>query len=374
MVNSDTYQRKLDKRYPNERLRVLEYRGARNYTKIQCCTCGKIYEYAAGGAALAKSKTALCHSCADKSKKFNNFVMKLSDYKQDELQILAFSSLTDPCSIECKRCHSVFKFKQAKYALNKTRSVFCSTCFPQKDELMQKTREKFIAWLENNRQDWLLVQDITNVYANDTIKCKCLHCGRVNEKTIFDYMRGRRCFCQVNTEQKTTKQFEEELDSDYSLLSEYKNANTKVLLRHESCGFVYSVSPHNYLCGKRCPKCSRKESKGEKKIRCFLDANKISYIQEYPVNINGHLLRFDFFLPVQNVFIEYQGEQHYHAISYFGGETRYKKQVLFDNMKRLYAEDRLYEIKYCQNVESELINILQSSTTIRKDGVDCQRM
>lgn len=365
MINSDLYQKKIDKRYPNEHLKVVEYRGARNYTKIQCLTCGKIYEYTAGGAALVKTKTALCHSCADKKRKYDNFAIKLAaKYKQDKLQILTFSSLEEPCTIECKNCHSIFNFNRAEYAIKKTREVFCPICFPPKNEQMQKTREKFLLWLQDNRQNWELMQDISQAHADDLIECKCLHCGRLNKKTIFDYMRGRRCFCQVNTEKKTTQTFAAEIDSDYTLLSEYTNANSKVLLRHESCGFIYSVTPHNYLCGKRCPKCARKESKGEKKIREFLNVNNIAYIQEYPVHINNHLLRFDFFLPDNDIFIEYQGEQHYHPVAYFGGETRYNKQVLFDKMKKEYAGNKLYVISYTQNIDTELINMLQSSTTI----------
>lgn len=60
---------------------------------------------------------------------------------------------------------------------------------------------------------------------------------------------------------KTIEEFKQEVynlvGNDYTLKSNtYVNAHTKLLMEHNKCGRVYSVSPHNFLAGKRCPYCS----------------------------------------------------------------------------------------------------------------------
>ena len=70
--------------------------------------------------------------------------------------------------------------------------------------------------------------------------------------------------------------------------------------------------------GKDVQNCSL--SKGEAKVAKYLEENGIDYILEYPVinPLTGHYLRFDFFLPQQNCFIEFDGEQHFKPVNLGG--------------------------------------------------------
>lgn len=100
-----------------------------------------------------------------------------------------------------------------------------------------------------------------------------------------------------------------------------------------------------------CPNC--KMSKGEKRIRYWLENNNINYIYEKMFNdllgIGNGLLSYDFYLPDYNLLIEYQGEQHEHQCGIFGGEDKFKIQQEHDRRKREYAERnniKLLEIWY----------------------------
>lgn len=359
MINIEKFQDKINKHYPNENLTVLDYKGAKDSCIIRCESCGRIYNYACSGGLLSSKKKILCHDCQDKILQKEKFEQKIQKcFCSDDLTIVSFTGNNHSCVIKCNRCGEEYSFIKPAYIFRKTRDYFCLKCFPPKNELMEKTREKFKDFI-NNSSNWELAQDISFIHSNDLVECKCLYCGRINKKNIYDYMRGRGCFCQCNTEQKTTEDFLSELDDDYELIGEYKSAFTKVTLRHKSCGFIYKVTPHNYLTGKRCPRCSRMESKGERKIRQFLEDKNIPYIKEYPEKIDGHNLRFDFYLPKQQLYIEYQGEQHYHPIDYFGGEERFLIQCELDKKKRDFAGDKLIEIKYDEDVESILISTLK---------------
>ena len=54
--------------------------------------------------------------------------------------------------------------------------------------------------------------------------------------------------------------------------------------------------------------------------------------------VNNGKLSYDFYLNDYNTCIEYNGEQHYRPVNIFGGEKRFKKQLLHDNLKRQYCE------------------------------------
>ena len=67
----------------------------------------------------------------------------------------------------------------------------------------------------------------------------------------------------------------------------------------------------------------------------------------------------DFFIPTFNTIIEYNGQQHYDAIDYFGGQERLERQKERDNAVRMYCKDhkiKLIEIPYTEfdNIENIL--------------------
>lgn len=91
---------------------------------------------------------------------------------------------------------------------------------------------------------------------------------------------------------------------EYQLLSEYKGMHSKVTIRHLDCGFIWNITPANLKLGKGCPKCNKKISKGEQKIKVWLDNNNIDYLMQYPLKIKEHNFVIDFYLPKYNLFIE----------------------------------------------------------------------
>ena len=72
---------------------------------------------------------------------------------------------------------------------------------------------------------------------------------------------------------------------------------------------------------------------------------------------------FDFYLPDNNICIEYQGQQHYYPIEHFGGKDRFEEQVQRDLIKKEYCKNNnviLIEIPYWEkdNLECFLWNKL----------------
>ena len=105
-------------------------------------------------------------------------------------------------------------------------------------------------------------------------------------------------------------------------------------------------------------------SKGEQSITNFLDTNGIEYVcqqkfeNEYLFNIHNYMM-VDFYLPKHNTIIEYNGQQHYYPVKWFGGEEAFEHQQERDHALRLYCKEhqiRLVEIPYTE--ESDIENIL----------------
>lgn len=173
--------------------------------------------------------------------------------------------------------------------------------------------------------------------------------------------------------EKTHDEFIDELhkiNKNINVLEEYDGVHKKIKCSCNICNNIWSVEPNSLLQGTGCPNCGTK-SHGEEKIREFLIKNKISFKQQYKnKNLKGigkKSLSYDFYLPNHNLFIEYQGIQHYEPIDFFGGEKSFENQQKNDELKRIYAKKNsieLLEISYLDfnNIEQILCNkILKQS-------------
>lgn len=156
------------------------------------------------------------------------------------------------------------------------------------------------------------------------------------------------------------------MDFDYSLVV-YNKKDEKVKIRCNKCGRVFEQTPNSHLYGTGCPHCQ--SSKGEDKIAIFLSKNNISYKRQQQIFSSDlfcrtKMFKVDFYLPNNNIIIEYNGEQHYIPIKHFGGEEKFEIQHERDLSLRQYCEDnkiKLIEIPYTEfgNIEKILTEELK---------------
>lgn len=144
----------------------------------------------------------------------------------------------------------------------------------------------------------------------------------------------------------------------------YINSETSVIITCPIHGDFYQ-NPSNHIHRQAgCPHC--KSSKGEKLIEEILIDQRIKYQRQYPIPIDININRsgiayVDFYLPELNIFIEYNGIQHFIPIEHFGGELRLVKQQKRDQAIRDYCAKnniQLLEINY-NNSELEIINLIK---------------
>jgi hypothetical protein len=162
-----------------------------------------------------------------------------------------------------------------------------------------------------------------------------------------------------------------------TVIEELKSDTTQKLWRCRcDCGkeikaHSYTLtSGHTQSCG-----CLRSESVSlfEVFISDVLKGNSVEYCTEFTFEdckgIGNKKLRFDFYLPEYNTLIEYDGEQHFKAVDYFGGEEKYNILKKHDKIKNEYCKThkiKLVRISYNlskDEVKNIIMNIIRNPVT-----------
>lgn len=136
---------------------------------------------------------------------------------------------------------------------------------------------------------------------------------------------------------------------DYSLVDYIKSQKKVKIICKKHGKFEQTANSHLNGCG--CPLCQI--SKGEERIKLFLDVNKIIYKKEYRFNDCRYKLplKFDFYLPDYNTCIEYDGEQHFKKYHKWDDDSNFEIRIKRDQIKNDYCENNninLLRIKYTQ--------------------------
>ena len=118
---------------------------------------------------------------------------------------------------------------------------------------------------------------------------------------------------------------------------------------------LISIKAVNLKLGKTTSCGCSIKSKGERQIIKILNQLDVEYETQYSFSdLTGNFLplRFDFAIFKNKkliCLIEYQGQQHFESVDYFGGQEKFNKQQTYDSQKREYCKRnsiRLIEIPY----------------------------
>ena len=289
----------------------------------------------------------------------------------NSIKILEFTKASGPIKYQCLSCGKIYYKSRANHLYeNKT---LCQKCYTARDS---ECRNKFINYL-NNRPDLQVISPIGSTI--QPVRLKCLKCNHEFEVLISNFITSdfHSCpNCGKNGAPVPQSIYEQRMKESgkegYTIIS-YKNITSPMLIRHD-CGFIFKVKPDNFLKNRGCPKCFKQISKGEQKIINFLEKNQIHYEYQKHFTNDAELgtKSYDFYLPQHNLLIEYQGEQHYRPMNFWGGEEKFQQQIINDNIKRNFAQSRgikLLEIPYSKynNIEN-ILSFLEGSTTTSVDS------
>jgi hypothetical protein len=132
--------------------------------------------------------------------------------------------------------------------------------------------------------------------SDSSILIKHNECGYKWKIQPNQFLHGIRCPQCAGVAKKNTEIFKQEVydlvDDEYTVLGEYINSYTKILMRHNICENEWMIRPKNFLDGQICPKCSY-EKRTEKRTdteEYFLEKfnklyeNKIIILDSYITN------------------------------------------------------------------------------------------
>jgi hypothetical protein len=142
---------------------------------------------------------------------------------------------------------------------------------------------------------------------------------------------------------------------DYSKVEYVRNKTPVEIVCPQHGSFFQKPNAH-VSSRSGCPKCHGWS--GEIEIEDLLKKFNIAYVTQY--RILPHRYRYDFFLPEFNIFIEFNGRQHYEPIPYFGGENGFKGIQKRDRIKARLANKAgvcLIVLKY----SDQKSNLLEAS-------------
>lgn len=226
-------------------------------------------------------------------------------------------------------------------------------------------------WMKGNRGDFIIAKGNRVLSASSKIyfyhkKCKNLFLAS------FTYIKNKGFGCPACAGRQvgkynSLKYLEPEISKEWSSKNKIKpddvtrKSGKKVWWKCYKCKEEWMSRISDRTRGQGCPKC--RLSHGEKEIKKFLINSNIKFNEQHKFDDCKYKrkLPFDFYLPDQNICIEYHGEQHYREVrdNFFGKNYSLKERKLKDRIKKKYCETnniRLIVIPYTklQKIENIL--------------------
>ena len=251
-----------------------------------------------------------------------NSILK-EKYPLDDFTILSFEQATGPVKILCNKCNNIYEYKSGTTLYNKKRKHLCPLC-------NTKTMKRVYEVCKNEKIKILK-------FGKKTTDKYTLQCKKCQEKfdIIPDNWIMNKCpKCGYNKNMISIEERQKEInnlfgENEFLILSK-EPATTNFIIQHK-CGYIRKTQFSAFMRSPKCPLCSNKISKGEKAIIDYLEKNNITYSSQ--VKMGNTKQKFDFLIN-NKIVIEYNGEQHYKPVEIFGGEERFKQQILYDENKK----------------------------------------
>lgn len=338
--------------YKYDYINVL-YRVLTDYIEIKCIIHNYIFKQQCISHLYGNEGCKKCHSInvSNRIKKslkdfinqanelFNNkYNYSLVDYKQSHKKV----------KIICNK-HGEFKQTPANHLLGRG----CHSCSVEHRTL---TLNEFILranTFHNFKYDYTKF-----IYKNSEVKgiIICPKHGDFEQRPGFHLSRGGCPNCgredYSEARRKTIENFIAEANAlhdfkyDYTEFIYGKNNKTKGIIICQKHG-KFESTPDDHINSQRgCPKCAP-NSYGEKYITDFLVSLNYDFKVEYQVKLEGYKFckKIDFYIEKLNLFIEYNGRQHYQVVI-FNGQTKedaelsFKEQIIRDELIRNYCKSK----------------------------------
>ena len=342
------------------------------YVDVLCTTCNTVFNMKLYGLLFEKHQCD-CPTCRQ-NKRNDKFVERVKNECGNEyIPLSKYNTCKDKVLFRHNNvdCMNEFLMTPDTFFNGGSRCPICS--HRQGADKLFISHEEFLKRIKTIHGDNFT---LIGKYSGHSGKIMVRHkeCGRKFEVLCGDLLQGKGCRYCCGTMLKTHEQFKRDIfdlyQDEYSILGNYVNAKTKILTRHNLCGYEWKISPSSLLKHRRCPNCGK--SYGEKHIENFLIHNKINYKTQVTFEKCKDIdyLKFDFAIYNNSwdllCLLEYDGEGHYQPVQ-FGGislteaNKNYQSQIRKDNIKNEFcAKNNISLFRISSEHEKDLYTILNN--------------
>jgi len=361
-MTKEEFLKRLHTKHGNEYSLISEFISTRNKVKIRHNDCG--HEWEVMPLIIIKHK---CPICSNKARVLTNeeFVERINNKHHGTIEILSeYVGIHDKLTAKHVTCGHEWEVTPGTLLNIDKPSDSCPNCCRDKTT---KTHEDFVKQaFEKYGEEYVILSKYKS--AHKKIKVKHTTCG--TEYSTIARKMGKCPLCtgagQLRTHEDFIKRLHMRFSEDkFTILGKYINSETKILVRHNKCGYEWEVKPNSMLNIKSfrtCPRCHlNRISKGEAKIEEYLLLNNIKHERQFSFKdcVYKRPLKFDFIVYLKDTLflIEYDGTFHFetnrmlHEKDIEINKTRdqIKTQYCLDNniaLLRIHHKDkeRIYEI------------------------------
>lgn len=368
--SQDEFIKKSILKYNNKfNYSLVQYSNYKSCVKIICPIHGEFEQPI--WLHLRKSNKCGCMKCnkeyyiLKKTKKNANSFLKRAKIKfknKFDYSLVEYKNSTSNVKIICP-IHGVFMQSPHDHLAGK---FGCKNCSYDSLKIKIKDLQYYIdmANLKHNfSYDYSLINKVEYFGSKTSIDIKCKN-GHIFKQNIMRHANGHGCPTCASPCYNTNSLIElankaHNFKYDYSKTI-YTGSHKKITIICPKHG-EFTQRCVNHISGSGCPMC--KESKGERKIRYFLENNNINFIIQKTFDDckKVNKLPFDFYLIDYNICIEYDGELHYKSVEKFGGYKKLHATQINDEFKTKYCNKnniKLIRISYKENIIEKLKEFL----------------
>jgi hypothetical protein len=279
-----------------------------------------------------------------------NFIKESQKIYKDKFDYsnAVFVNCKTKIELKCKDCGNIVYVLSQNHLKNRKNIVGCKFCqykiLPQNKPISHKQFLRRARKIHNNKYEYL------SKYINSKVKIKieCNDCGNTFEQMPHSHLDGCGCpKCQYSNLPQNKPMditiFESRCkkmhDNRYVYNQDYKGLRYKIKIyckKHKE--YFFQEANAHLLKGQGCPRCCL--SKGEIIIEKYLKSHGVKYEYEKRFDDckNKQRLSFDFYIPELYICIEYDGQQHFYPVKYFGGKRKFLITKKHDKIKTDYCK------------------------------------
>lgn len=289
--------------------------------------------------------------------------------------------------VQCDYCGKIYTTEWRNYLkiANKGQKNACKHCkVVKKNDTTLLERQTALydkALLKCNENGYVLITNKEEIKNNTTyVKYVCPVHGE-HQMRISNLIRGKGCpDCAIENSRERYKLSSDEVERRIQecggkLLNkkDYINqAEKNLFVECPECSKPFLTSLRLFVQhgGQVCDDCSGVESLGEKRIRHYLEGNKIHFIPQkwFPDCRDINPLPFDFYLPDHNIIVEFDGRQHFGETNYF--TYSFEETKKHDEIKNNYCKiNGIYLIRIPYWNVDKIEEILDKELILHEDIV-----